>query len=499
MSDDMSLPVPSAEITPENSTYRMPPVNVEIEQGLLGALLTNNSVYERVSEYIDASHFFDPAHRRIFDVAARLIERGQVANPVTLRSYFLNDGDLDEIGGAEYLINLAENTISVINALDYAKILMDLAMRRDLIDVGEELVNNAYDFDPDIAATDHLELTEQKLFHLAEQGQSEGGFHKLVDATIDAVKTAEKAFQRTSHVTGITTGFKDLDYKIGGLHPSDLIILAGRPSMGKTALVTNLAFNTAKAYLSDQSLGGGVAFFSLEMSAEQLANRILSAESGVLSDRIRKGDLDQDDFSKFAEVVALMERIPFHIDESPALTISAMRSRCRRLKRTQGLGLIIVDYLQLMQGSPAQKNESRVQEISAITRGLKGLAKELDVPVIALSQLSRAVEQREDKRPQLADLRESGSIEQDADIVMFIYREEYYLSRAEPKQKPEEDLAQFQERMQSWQELSDKAHNVAEVIIAKQRHGPIGTVPLFFDSNLTKFGDLIREYQVPEE
>ena len=477
---------------------RTPPHNLEAEQGLLGAILVNNAAYERVSELLTAAHFGDALHGRIFEACGRLIERGQIANPVTLKSLFEQDGVLADLGGARYLIELANSVVSVVNAVDYARTIHDLYLRRQLIEIGEDTVNEAHRFDIDVSATAQIEATEQRLFNLAETGQTDGGFKKLVDATRIAIEMAETAFKRSSPVTGVTSGLRDLDKKLGGLHPSDLIILAGRPSMGKTALATNIGYNAAKAYLRNPEEGGRTAFFSLEMSAEQLANRILAEESGVPSDKIRRGEVGQENFLRFVEVVQEMEQVPFYIDDTPALSVPALRSRARRLKRTQGLDLIIVDYLQLLTATNSDRSENRVQEISSITRGLKALAKELNVPVIALSQLSRQVEQREDKRPQLSDLRESGSIEQDADVVMFVFREQYYLERAEPKQKPEEGDDKFNERFERWRERCEKVHNVAEVNIAKQRHGPIGTVPLFFDGNVTRFADLARDFEVPE-
>ena len=477
---------------------RVPPHNLEAEQGLLGAILVNNAAYERVSEFLEAEHFGDAVHGSIYGACGRLIERGQIANPVTLKGLFDQDGVLAESGGAKYLIDLANSVVSVVNAVDYAHTIHDLYLRRQLIDLGEDTVNEAYRFDIDVSATAQIESAEQRLFNLAENGQSDGGFTKLVDATKIAVEMAEAAFKRSSPVTGVTSGLKDLDKKLGGLHPSDLIILAGRPSMGKPALETNIGYNAAKAYLRNPEEGGRTAFFSLEMSAEQLANRILAEESGVSSDKIRRGEVEQDDFLRFVDVVREMEAVPFHIDDTPALSVPALRSRARRLKRTQGLDLIIIDYLQLLTAAGADRSENRVQEISSITRGLKALAKELDVPVIALSQLSRQVEQREDKRPQLSDLRESGSIEQDADVVMFVFREQYYLERSEPKQKPEEADDKYNERFERWRERCEEAHNIAEVNIAKQRHGPIGTIALFFDGNITRFADLARDVEIPE-
>ncbi|MDF2764293.1 MAG: helicase, partial [Rhodospirillales bacterium] len=496
------------KVTPirDELTYRQPPHNYEAEQALLGAILVNNQVYDRVNEFLRAEHFFDPVHGRVYAAIGGLLERGQVANPVTLKGQFDQDPALAEVGGAQYLIRLAAAVVSIINAADYGRIVHDLYLRRQLIELGEEVVNEAYEHDSEVEATDQIEKAEQRLFTLAETGQIEGGPIILSQSLAQAIRTAEAAYKRDSHITGVTTGLSDLDKKLGGLHPSDLIILAGRPSMGKTALATNIAFNAALAYreVRDEAGqvkvldGAKVAFFSLEMSSEQLATRILSEQTQISSDRIRRGEVREEDFPKFVEAAQRLSRLPFFIDDTPALSVSALRTRARRLKRQHGLGLIVIDYLQLMRPPAGSRSDNRVQEISDITRGLKAIAKELEVPVVALSQLSRAVENREDKRPQLADLRESGSIEQDADVVMFIFREQYYLERAEPKQRPDESDDKFNERFTRWQDRCTKVYNVAEVNIAKQRHGPIGTVELYFDGAVTKFGDLVREDHLPD-
>ncbi len=469
---------------PDNTAYRTLPHNLEAEQGLLGALLIDNRGLERVSDFLKHVHFFVPAHQRIYTAIMTLADRGQNASPVTLKNYFEKDDDLKDVGGAEYLADLAANVVSVINSEDYAKSIYDLHMRRELIMLGEEIVNESYDINLDADANSTLEMAEGRLFSLAESGDTRGGFITLRDSVVTAIELAEKAYKTDGHVTGVTTGLRDMDKKLGGLQNSDLLILAARPSMGKTSLAVNIAFNAAKKYAESGGKEGGiVGFFSLEMSSDQLATRILSDQSGISGDSIRKGNIRQDDFRKFVEASQVLSQIPLHIDDTPALTIGAVRQRARRLKRQHGLSLLIIDYLQLLRGNGSkQSTENRVNEVSEITRGLKAIAKELNIPVIALSQLSRAVEQREDKRPQLSDLRESGSIEQDSDVVMFIYREEYYLSRTEPEVGTEKHL--------EWQDRMGKAHNVAETIIAKQRHGPIGTVKLYFDSNLTRFSDL---------
>ena len=478
---------------------RSPPHNYEAEQAMLAALLVNNLVYDRVQEFLRPEHFADALHGRIYEAAGKLIQRGQIADPVTLKNLFDQDEALKDIGGAAYLAELARAAVTIIDAEDYARAIHDLFLRRQLIDVGTDVVNEAYSFDPDKSAIEHIEETELKLFNLAENGQTDGGPQRFNEVVNRALEQAEAAFQRDSHITGVTTGLQDIDRKIGGMQKSDLIILAGRPSMGKTALATNMGFNAAEA-IKDPETGAHfkIAFFSMEMSAEQLATRIMAEKSGISSDRIRRGEVSEQEFPKIVEAAQAMSHVPFFIDDTPALTVPALRTRARRLKRQHGLDMIIIDYLQLMRGTNSRGSENRVQEISEITRGLKAIAKELNVPVIALSQLSRAVEQREDKRPQLADLRESGSIEQDADVVMFVYREQYYHERAEPKQRADEPDDKFHDRMRRWQEHGEKIHNVAEVNIAKQRHGPIGTIALYFEGATTRFSDLVRDETIPE-
>jgi replicative DNA helicase len=489
-----------AKTDAETPALRTPPHNFEAEMALLGALLANNKAFDKVAEFLRPEHFADDRHGRIYDACSKLIQRGTIANPVTLKNYFEQDNALAEIGGAQYLARLAGAVVTVINAIDYARTIHDLYLRRQLIGIGEETINEAYSYDLETEAAQQIEAAEQKLFDLARTGEYEGGFRRFGEALAVAIDMAEAAYKRDSHITGVTTGLDDLDKKLGGLHPSDLVVLAGRPSMGKTALATKLAYSAACAYkekrLEDNTVevveGAKVAFFSLEMSAEQLATRILSEETEIPSDKIRRGEVRGEDFPTFVEASKRMATIPLFIDDTPALSISALRTRARRLQRTHGLGMIVIDYLQLLTGAPGTKSENRVQEISAITRGLKAIAKELNVPVLALSQLSRAVEQREDKRPQLADLRESGTIEQDADVVMFVYREEYYHSRAEPARRPDESEDKFIDRTEKWKQRAEEIHNVAEVIIGKQRHGPIGTVRVFFDGNFTKFDNLAQ-------
>ncbi len=467
-----------------NPHYRSLPHNQDAEQGLLGALLVDNRAVERVSEIVQAPHFYVPVHQRIYEAIIKMTERGQEASPVTLKNYFDEDPDLEELGGASYLAELAASVLTVVNVEDYARRLYDLFMRRELISLGEGVVNDSYSHTLDSDAEKIIETAESQLFSLAENGSGSGGFVTLRDSVVIAIEHAEKAFNADDGLTGVTSGLIDVDKKLGGFQKSDLLILAGRPSMGKTALATTWAYNAAKAYAQSGGKEGAVtAFFSLEMSADQLAGRILAIESGVSGDAIRKGTIQQSDFRSFVEASQMMSQVPLYIDDTPALSIGAVRTRARRLKRQHGLGLLVVDYLQLLRGSGSrQSSENRVLEVSEITRGLKAIAKELQIPVIALSQLSRAVEQREDKRPQLSDLRESGSIEQDADVVMFVYREEYYLARTEPEVGTDKHM--------DWQDKMDRAHNVGECIVAKARHGPIGGVRMHFDSNLTKFSDL---------
>ena len=486
---------------------RTPPYNTEAEQALLGAMLINNAAYPRVSEFLMGEHFGNAVHARIYAAIGKLIDRGQIANPVTLKNLFDQDGALAEIGGAQYLARLAGAAVTIINAEDYGRAIHDLYLRRQLIALGEDVVNDAFRHDLDDHATEQIERAERRLFELATAGENEGGFQAFASALTSAISSAEAAFKKSGKTVGVATGFVDLDKKLGGLHPSDLVILAGRPSMGKSALATNIAFNAARAYKPVRTPDGRtiaedgavVGFFSLEMSAEQLATRILAEESGVSSDRIRRGDVSHEDFDRFVQASHALAALPLFFDDTPALSVSALRTRARRLMRQQGLGLIIVDYLQLLRPSVQVRNlENRVQEISDITRGLKALAKELNIPVLALSQLSRAVEAREDKRPMLADLRELGSIEQDFDVVMFIFREEYYLSRGQPLRRADETDDKYNDRYERWQSRFNEVYGQGEVIIAKQRHGPIGTIKLHFDAETTKFDNFMGPDYVPD-
>lgn len=474
--------------------YRSPPSNIEAEQALLGAILVNNDCYHQLSGFLEALHFYDPVHARIYEAISKLVQRGLLASPVTLKNYFERDEGLAEIGGTQYLARLAGSATTIINAEYYGRIIQDLAVRRGLIKLGEDVVNRSYDAPIEVSAASQIEEAESHLFNMAERGRYEGGLQPFRTAITQSIDVAAKAYERDGGLSGLATKFIDLDRLMGGMHNSDLIILAGRPSMGKTALATNIAFNAAKELMIEKSLSqtqnpenaraGVVAFFSLEMSSEQLATRILSEQSGITSEKIRRGQIDDAEFRRLVTVSQELQDLPLYIDDTGALQISALTARARRIKRLQGLRLIVVDYLQLVRGSSSSM-ENRVQEISSITQGLKAMAKELNVPVLALSQLSRQVEQREDKRPQLSDLRESGSIEQDADVVMFVFREEYYVQKAEPREdKPE---------YAKWVEEMEKVHSLAEIIIGKQRHGPTGTIRLAFRSELTKFDNLAKE------
>jgi replicative DNA helicase len=475
-------------------SQRLPPANMQAEQALLGALLSNNRAYERVSEFLKPEHFVDPVHGRIYQAIARRVDGGQLADAITLKAEFEHSDALHEVGGIAYLGQLLAAMVGIINAGEYGRTIYDAWMRRQLIELGETMVNNAFGAEPELDGPKQVEVAEQTLFDLTKDGAT-GGFISFDRALTAATHGAELAFKRTGHVSGLSTGLRDLDTKTGGMHPSDLLILAGRPGMGKTALATKIAFGAARAIMRDAAAQGSepkkqVAIFSLEMSAEQLATRLLSEESRVSSDRIRRGDIGQREFDRFVQVSRDIQALPLQIDDTAALTLSAMRSRCRRLERTKGLALVVVDYLQLMRPSIGTRPENRVLEISQITQGLKAIAKDLAVPVLALSQLSRAVESREDKRPQLSDLRESGTIEQDADAVMFIYRDEYYLQQKTPKKMNFPDEGKFQDALDKWQRDMEAVHNKAELIIEKQRHGPTGKIDLFFEAEFTRFADL---------
>jgi replicative DNA helicase len=461
------------------------PLNILAEQMLLGAILTNNESYHRVSDFLQASHFCEPVHQRIYEAVTIFIDRGMLANLVTLKNHFDQDPTLKAMNQSEYLVQLSALAVTIINVVDYAKTIVDLAIRRNLINVGEDIVNDAYNPGIKLTANEQIERAEQELFNLASLGrESSANFRAIKVSLGEALEKIQVAFKRQERITGISTGFLDLDKVLCGMQNSDLIILAARPSMGKTALAVNLALNACH-YLhqeqkkADQAGSSSVGFFSLEMSAEQLATRMMAISSEVHSSNLRSGQISENDFVKIVKASKDLAELSFFIDDTPSISIAALRTRARRMKRRHNLSLLVIDYLQLIKGSSRSSENSRVQEISEITQGLKAIAKELNIPVLALSQLSRAVEQREDKRPLLSDLRESGSIEQDADIVMFIYRDEYYLVR----KQPEEGTPEYER----WQADMNKVSNVSEVIIAKQRNGPVGSIKLHFDSRTTKF------------
>ena len=480
------------------AAYRSAPHNIEAEQGLLGAILVNNDAFYRVSDFLEPRHFFETVHQKIYETAGSLIRMGKVATPVTLKTFFPAEADILGMTVSQYLARLAAEATTIINAQDYGRTIYDLSLRRDLIGIGEDMVNVAYDAPVDFAPRAQIEDAERKLYELAESGRYDGGFQKFSQALTVAVDMAAKAFQRDGKLSGIATGLRDLDIKMGGLQPSDLVIVAGRPGMGKTALATNIAYNVAKAYHGEVQAdgtmkavnGGVIGFFSCEMSAEQLATRIIAERTGIPSSHIRRGGITEADFEKIRDYSIELQSLPFYVDETGGLSIAQLMARARRLKRQKGLDLLVVDYIQLLQGSSRRGNDNRVQEVTEITTSLKALAKELNVPVIALSQLSRQVENRDDKRPQLSDLRESGSIEQDADVVLFVFREEYYLATKEPRAGSPE--------YEKWQLDMSLVHGKAEVIIGKQRHGPTGTVELQFDAAVTRFGDLSHDSQLPD-
>ena len=482
------------------------PHNIEAEAALLGALMIDNRLVEDVQLKLRSDHYFEPLHGRIYDSILRMTDKNMVANPVTLRPMFEADEAMKEVGGPAYLAQLTGSGAAIIGARDFAQQIYDLALLRSLVAVGRDMVEGALDTSEEVAPLSQIERAEGELYRVAEQGGGEGKVKSFGEATKLAIEQAERALNSGGHLSGVTTGLDGINSKIGGLHRSDLLILAGRPGMGKSSLATNMAFAAAQRFLRDQedgidpakSAGAPVAIFSLEMSADQLATRILSEESGISSENLRMGKISQQEFRQLARAAADLQTLPLYIDDTPGLTIAALRTRARRLKRQKGIGMVVIDYLQLLQGSGRSSSDNRVQEISEISRGLKQLAKELDVPVLALSQLSRAVEQREDKRPQLSDLRESGSIEQDADIVMFIYREDYYVASREPKRPMDGDDAKIFEAYEQWQRDMERVYGTAELLIAKQRHGATGKVKMKFDSRITKFSDLADDSFLPE-
>lgn len=476
-------------------TPKIVPHNTEIEKSILGAILRNNDVLER-AENLVSEHFYEPEHQKIFSIIIQTIEKGMVATPATLAHIADGDQSLQTVQpskgkSSSYLAKLASDVISIINIRDHARILQDLFLKRQLIAAGEDLVNESYE--SHMTGLDQIEKTEGVLYGLAVSGHGENRCFSLKQATLQALASSERALASERHITGITTGFQDIDDRLGGLQKSDLLILAGRPAMGKTSLATNIAFNAASNYdieHRDSTIGATTLFFSLEMSAEQLAGRILAEQSKISSDKIRRGDITKENFSRIAQAASDLHNIPLYIDDTPDISIDAIRQRARRASRKFNIGLIVVDYLQLIKPRAHRGDRNRVGEVSEITRGLKIIAKELNIPVLALSQLSRLVEGRDDKRPQLSDLRESGSIEQDADVVMFVYRPEYYLQNAKPEQRSNESSDNFLKRSKEYNLAMEKHRNVAQVIVAKQRNGPIGVIDLFFEGEYTKFSNL---------
>ncbi|WP_091738619.1 replicative DNA helicase [Phenylobacterium immobile] len=484
---------PALDLRPQEATPEIAqaPANLEAEQALLGVLLYDNAAFERLSDNLAARHFFEPFHQRLFAAIENNIRKGQLAEPILLAEQFARDPAFEALGGVRYMAAMVDRAPPAANARDYADAIYDLALRRDLIRIGGDISTLATQGEADLSAKDQIERAERDLYELAETGGVSQGFTTFADALAGAVQMAAEAHSRDGALAGLSTGLIDLDAKIGGLHPSDLVIIAARPSMGKSGLATNIAFDVARHYAYEPQPdgtrktvnGGVVAFFSLEMSADQLAMRLLAEVSGVSGDRLRKGEIDASEFGRVRDAALEIQDAPLYIDDTGGISLARLTARARRLKRRVGLDLLIVDYLQLItMGDSGNRNDNRVQEVSAITGGLKALAKELAIPVIALAQLSRQVENREDKRPQLSDLRESGSIEQDADMVMFIYRESYYLSRTEPREGTPEHL--------TWQEEMDKVKGLAEIVIGKQRHGPIGNVKLSYNEEIVKFGNL---------
>ena len=483
------------------------PHNTEAEAALLGALMIDNRLIEDVQLKLRADHFYEALHGRVYDAALLMADRNMVANPVTLKPQFESDQAMRALGGPAYLAQLTGSGAALIGARDFAQQIYDLALLRELVSVGRTMAESALDTSQAVEPREQIEAAEMALYKVAEQGGESGSVKTFAQATRLAIELADKALNAGGGLSGVTTGLDNVNAKTGGLHHSDLIILAGRPGMGKTALATNFAYNAARRWVRDEedgippekSVGARVAFFSLEMSADQLATRILSEQSGISSENLRMGKISQQDFRNLARAAGELEQLPLFIDDTPGLTIAALRTRARRLKRRHNIGLIVIDYLQLLQGSSRNGGENRVQEISEISRGLKTLAKELNVPVMALSQLSRAVEQREDKHPQLSDLRESGSIEQDADIVMFVYREEYYIMSREPKRPGEGDDAKIYDDHSKWHSELQRVEGLAELIIAKQRHGATGKVRMRFEANITRFSDYIDDQYLPQQ
>ena len=473
------------------------PQNLEAEQSLLGSILFDNKILEALPTNFNSSYFFDPLHSNIFDACISLIDNGRLADPLTLKSYLNDNKHNVDIDIEEYLIDLRDGVLSLSKAKFYAVEIRNCYIRRSLIIIADDLIYKSKNPNIDVTPEQEISTTEEKLYNLAEKDQINSGPTDFKTVLANTTKQINEAYNKKGKLSGIDTGFSGINRQLGGLNKSDLIVLAGRPGMGKTALATNIGFNAAKSSRLDKN--EAILIFSLEMSAEQLAQRILAEQSTIDSHRLRSGDIDDKEFSKLVVTQNDIHNLPFFIDDTPAISVGQIASRARRLKRTNGLGLIIIDYIQLIQGSKAIENQGRVQEVSNITRGLKSLAKELNVPILALSQLSRAVEQREDKRPILADLRESGSIEQDADVVMFVYREEYYLDKSEPSQRDNENQENFNERFTKWQERRSLAEGKAEIIVSKQRHGPTGVIQVQFEAKLTRFMDLVQNENLPDQ
>ncbi len=453
------------------------PNNIEAEQAVIGSILVSNDIFDEINTIISCINFYDPMHQKIFEAVESLIYKGMLANPITLKNYF--EDEKDDLNVPEYLVKITKFSTSVRQAIEYSKIIYDMFVRRELIKISEQTIDSAKINDLDTNGQSIIESSERLLFDLAEKGSFNSSLVKFDEAMKQTIEMASAAYKNEEGIVGVPTGLRDLDDKLGGLHQSDLIIIAGRPSMGKTSLATNIAFNAAQK-LQESGKKSSIAFFSLEMSSEQLSTRIISEQARISSNDIRRGRISDDQFDKFLETSKNISELPLYIDETPAISIAALSNRARRVKRLFGLDMIVVDYIQLMRGTTFNK-DGRVQEISQITQGLKAIAKELSVPVVALSQLSRQVEQRDDHKPQLADLRESGSIEQDADVVMFVYREGYYLQRKEPREATVEHA--------EWQAKMNEVAHLAQIIIGKQRHGPIGNVTLEFEERFTKFKD----------
>ena len=480
------------------------PRNIEAEQALLGALLANNKAYEKISDFLRSEHFSDPIHVKIYDVIARLITKGHVADVITLKNFFEQDGTLNDVGGTSYLVKLAEAASPLTNIEYYAQFIYDKYLRRELIATGYDIASEAMSENIEETTAQQIEKAERRLFNIAEHGDGQRGLQDFGKVLNSALVMIDKAYQKEGKVSGLPTGLHELDYRLGGLNNSDLIILAGRPAMGKTALALNIAYNVASfMYKEGDKIDPkekGVAVFSLEMSAEQLAARVLSNITDTPGHKLRTGDIELGEFNRIAAAVSEYQQLPMYIDDTSGITVGAIRTKARRLKRTNGLGLIIIDYIQLISGSGSRKSEgNRVQEMTEISRELKILAKELNVPIIALSQLNRGVESRDDKRPQMSDLRESGSIEQDADIVMFVFRENYYIHNAEPKRNADESDDHFDKRYNDWLTRDKETANLGEVIIGKHRHGSTGTVKLFWNGEFARFTDLAREDRLPEK